>query len=79
MIDGKIPYSLLKGDVLSLQAYQILNQRNYNDVDILIPRKYLQLLDEILRENSYVQNNHSRHDEFHESAFAPERYGKTEA
>ena len=63
MIDGKIPYSLLKGDVLSLQAYQILNQRNYNDVDILIPRKYLQLLDEILRENGYVQNNHSRHDE----------------
>ena len=33
-----VNYVVLKGDILSMQAYGKINVRNYSDIDILIPK-----------------------------------------
>lgn len=51
-----LPYALIKGEALSLIAYQCRGARIYKDIDLLLPRSAYLELDNILRRNGYVQD-----------------------
>lgn len=53
-------YSVVKGDALSKLAYGRVNQRFYNDVDVIVSRANLKELNYILFKCGYVQREHSR-------------------
>lgn len=45
-----IPYAIVKGEALSLAAYSKTGERNSSDIDILISKKYISLLESLLVE-----------------------------
>ena len=53
-------YSVVKGDALSKLAYGRVNQRFYNDVDVIVLRANLKELNYILFKCGYEQREHSR-------------------
>ena len=53
-------YSVVKGDALSKLAYGRVNQRFYNDVDMIVSRANLKELNYILFKCGYEQREHSR-------------------
>ena len=53
-------YSVVKGDALSKLAYGRVNQRFYNDVDVIVSRANLKELNYILFKCGYAQREHSR-------------------
>ena len=50
-----VPYVLIKGIVNSLQAYENVNLRNWNDIDILIDYNNLSKIDKKLKANGFIQ------------------------
>lgn len=58
-----IPYALIKGDVLSIMAYKDVNFREYNDIDIIVPRSHLKKVSTILKSCGYIQREHLRQDD----------------
>ena len=59
---GSIPYALIKGEALSLQAYGSVGMRNYNDIDLLVPREYITEMKSILAEAGFSPNITSKKD-----------------
>ena len=59
---GSIPYALIKGEALSLQAYGSVGMRNYNDIDLLVPREYITEMKSILAEEGFWPNITSKKD-----------------
>ena len=55
-------YAVIKGEILSLYAYNSPNMRHSKDIDILVPRMYLQDIEQSLRNNSFENKCLSRHD-----------------
>ena len=47
------PYAIIKGEALSLLAYGKVGQRNSNDIDILIPYKFIGLAKDVLNANGF--------------------------
>ena len=56
-------YAVVKGEALSLYAYDAPNMRQSSDVDILIPRMFLRDVEDSLRNNSFENEYLSRRDE----------------
>lgn len=57
-----LPYAILKGESLSLQAYGELGLRHIGDIDILVDRNYLRIFEMKLSENGFAAQNISRAD-----------------
>ncbi len=57
------PYAIVKGEVLSVQAYEKVFCRNSYDVDFIIPRKYVKRFENILEQYGFKKNSLSRKDE----------------
>ena len=57
-----IPYALIKGEALSLQAYGSVGLRHYNDIDLLVPREYISEMKSILAEEGFSPNIISKKD-----------------
>lgn len=56
-----IPYAVMKGAVLSLTAYGSTFYRSSGDIDLLINRKHVNKLKNILLENGFVQGKITDH------------------
>ena len=54
-----VNYVVLKGDILSMQAYGKINVRNYSDIDILIPKHKLIEIEQNLKNNKFYNNNNN--------------------
>ncbi len=52
-----VPYAVIKGEVLSLLAYNRFGERAYGDIDILVSRNNLNLIERCLHKNYFIQNN----------------------
>lgn len=50
-----IPYAYIKGEALSVTAYGDFGYRDYHDLDILINRRDIKKLEEIMLENGFEQ------------------------
>lgn len=59
---GNTTYAHIKGEVLSLQAYGSVGNRNTSDIDLLIPRKELSKVEKMLIEIGFKQPYLSRSD-----------------
>lgn len=57
-----IPYAVVKGEPLSLVAYGALGQRGFGDIDLIIPRDYLNTVEKILHSLQYETYKISRKD-----------------
>lgn len=55
-------YVVVKGEPLSLLAYRKLGERHSSDIDFLLPKKSLKLIEDILGKNIFVSNSISRSD-----------------
>lgn len=55
-------YVVVKGEPLSLLAYRKLGERHSSDIDFLVPKKSLKLIEDILGKNIFVSNSISRSD-----------------
>ncbi len=57
-------FAIVKGEPLSIEAYQKNGMRLYNDIDILVSRKNLKKLEEVLQANGFmnIYSNYSRED-----------------
>ena len=57
-------FAIVKGEPLSIEAYQKNGMRLYNDIDILVSRKTLKKLEEVLQANGFmnIYSNYSRED-----------------
>ena len=55
-----IPYAVIKGEPLSMMAYGEFGQRKSNDIDILIPRRYIAKAQEILSQHDFEEKNSNR-------------------
>jgi len=51
----RIPYAVVKGAVLSRRIYESETARFSGDVDLLLPRKYADMVKECFRENGFQQ------------------------
>lgn len=51
---SSLNYVFIKGDVLSLLAYGTVGVRSFSDIDILVPRKEISAVEEILTQKGYV-------------------------
>ncbi|PWL98727.1 MAG: hypothetical protein DBY04_03510 [Clostridiales bacterium] len=75
-------YVVLKGEVLSLLAYQKTGARKSSDIDILIPRKNLKKFENVLNSNGFSSEIVSRRDRIlmlsHSHQVSPwiKRFGK---
>lgn len=58
----QLQYAVVKGDILSLQAYGSLGLRNYSDIDILINRTEIDFIEKKLIEFGFFSNQKDRHD-----------------
>lgn len=56
-----VNYANIKGEALSLQAYGKYGMRNYNDIDILINRNDIKLLEEILKNNGFTTHQTTKY------------------
>lgn len=57
-----IPYANIKGEVLSLYAFGRYGQRSYGDIDILVSRKNLHKLENMLMQYGYTSTTKTRAD-----------------
>lgn len=57
-----IPYAMVKGEALSLAAYKALGKRRYVDIDILVPKGYIELIEECLSGRGFVPVDRNRQD-----------------
>ena len=55
-------YVVVKGEPLSLLANRKLGERHSSDIDFLVPKKSLKLIEDILGKNIFVSNSISRSD-----------------
>ena len=53
----KTEYAVIKGEALSLYAYNMLGARKSNDIDILVRREDIDLVDKLLRAEGFIQIN----------------------
>lgn len=53
-------YAVIKGEPLSVWAYGKEGARISGDIDLLVPRKNIQLLEGLLSQNGFSNTNHSR-------------------
>ncbi|NJD03801.1 MAG: nucleotidyltransferase family protein [Ruminiclostridium sp.] len=51
----KIPYAIIKGEALSIQAYGKKGYRNSKDIDILVPRNYCKQFQDILLNHDFQE------------------------
>lgn len=58
------PYAVVKGEPLSIMAYQKNGMRFYNDIDILVPRNILKSFENFFQKNGFnnTYSNYSRAD-----------------
>lgn len=56
-LNNSLPYALIKGEALSLQAYKKIGQRRYGDIDILIDRNDLNLIKSIFNKHGFYQDS----------------------
>lgn len=49
-----INYSIIKGEALSIQAYGSTGNRNFTDIDILVARKNLNIIEQRLMNNGFL-------------------------
>ena len=54
------PYANIKGEVLSLYAFGQYGQRSYGDIDILVSRKNLHILEDMLMQYGYTSPTKTR-------------------
>ena len=54
--DSDIPYAIIKGEPLSILAYGTYGMREYSDIDILVDKKDLQIIENILQKNNYIMD-----------------------
>lgn len=59
---SKINYAVLKGEPLSIFAYGELGRRSSCDIDILVLRKDLRKIENILIQNGFETHNNIRED-----------------
>ena len=59
---SEIPYANIKGEVLSLYAFGRYGQRSYGDIDILVSRKNLHKLENMLMQYGYTSTTKTRAD-----------------
>ena len=52
----KLPYAIIKGEVLSIKAYGGEGYRKCGDLDLLVPRTYTDKIKEILKNNGFLEN-----------------------
>lgn len=52
-----IPYAVIKGEPLSMQAYNSFGERIYGDIDLLVDRKNIKLVEECLAKNNFFQTD----------------------
>lgn len=57
-----IDYVIIKGEPLSMYCYNLFGMRNSSDIDILIDKKNLSLLEKVLEKGGFISTNTSRHD-----------------
>lgn len=57
---NNIPYANIKGETLSLYAFDQYGQRSYGDIDILVSRKNLHVLEAVLAQNGYISPSVTR-------------------
>lgn len=57
---NNIPYANIKGETLSLYAFDQYGQRSYGDIDILVSRKNLHVLEAVLTQNGYISPSVTR-------------------
>ena len=57
-----INYSIIKGEALSIQAYGSTGNRNFTDIDILVARKNLNIIEQRLMNNGFFNVSQSRSD-----------------
>lgn len=55
--EEKINYVMVKGEALSIAAYGATGKRKMGDIDILVKKEELPVLDKRLRENGFKQKN----------------------
>ncbi len=53
--NGDIPYALIKGEPLSIMAYERSGLRQYQDIDILVSRDNLEVVESILQKIGFCQ------------------------
>lgn len=56
------PYALIKGEALSLLAYNDVAQRKYNDIDILVDRVHIKTLENVLTKHKFICDTKNRKD-----------------
>ncbi len=59
---SNIPYAVVKGEALSLAAYGRPGKRSYSDIDLLVPKGYLEEVEEELCKSGFVQADVKRRD-----------------
>ena len=65
-----IPYSVIKGEALSLLAYGNIGNRYSSDVDILVPRGYIEPVKIALRSCGFVSQNSDRFEQITAVSFS---------
>lgn len=58
----KFPYAVVKGEALSIEAYNKLDQRHIGDIDILLPRNKLSSIENILINADFTTTAKTRSD-----------------
>lgn len=64
------PYVIVKGEVLSYQAYGATGRRHFGDIDILIDRKDLSAVTKVFLEDGFETNMLTREQEIVAKAFS---------
>ena len=64
------PYAVIKGEPLSFYMYGEFGRRNSADIDILISRKNLKNMEELLAENNFSTKKLNRHDQIMSRCFS---------
>lgn len=62
VVKGLSNYAIVKGDALSIQAYGKVGARIYGDIDILIPKKYINNIEIMLLEHDFHSNQNAHGD-----------------
>lgn len=57
---SELPYAIIKGEPLSLLCYNGYGYRNSSDIDILIPKKYIAVLEQALQKNGFHSINEEK-------------------
>jgi hypothetical protein len=69
--DINIPYAIIKGEPLSVLAYGNYGMREYGDMDILVDKKDLKTMENVLQKNNYIMDYNKNLLTKHESRFIP--------